>query len=380
MSALQACKRLFRLLVPNGFWQWLRSVRNHRRIMRLESVCMRSMIHASEQPPAEISFAPSPRPPLRRILLIADVMWEVNELVPELKRICTVDVHDLRPVIGKASSSERPELVVQSIGNIRFAPGAEPDAILLYLRGNLLSEELFDLLRRKTSCPVIGMNLDDKVSFWDYGSDGGGDHYRFWAPKFDLNLTNSKIAESWYHQAGAVCRFMAPAMRRCEGLSAPSDAAFSHLIGFVGSPKLDRSTLVDRLRAAGLPVSVFGKGWVGGGWVEDPVAVYRATQINLGLGMATPTMATMKNRDFECPGTGACYLTTYNWELAEFWEIGKEILCYRNTEELIEIACWYRNKPDVCLKIAQAAWHRGQAEHTWEQRFRHLFGDLGFAV
>ena len=30
------------------------------------------------------------------------------------------------------------------------------------------------------------------------------------------------------------------------------------------------------------------------------------------------------------PCVGACYLTTYHWELAEMFEIGKEILCYRN--------------------------------------------------
>jgi spore maturation protein CgeB len=137
---------------------------------------------------------------------------------------------------------------------------------------------------------------------------------------------------------------------------------------------------VDRLRSAGLPVSVFGKGWPEGSLVDDPVAIYRATQINLGLGMPTPSMSTMKNRDFECPGVGACYLTTFNWELAEFWDIGREILCYRNTEELMEIACWYRNRPDACLAIARAAWKRGQSEHTWEQRFRKVFAELGFAA
>jgi hypothetical protein len=380
MGEIKKCIRRLRYLVPDRIWQGLRAAHNRANAVKVEQICLQNMVAASARTPGEVSLPAIPRHRLGCLLLIADVMWEVNELVPELERIGSVRVHDLHPVIVGGGFAERPKRVLRSIEGLRFAAGSEPDAVLLYIRGNLLSEELFDALRSKVSCPIIGMNLDDKVSFWDYGSSGGGDHHRFWAPKFDLNLTNSRIAESWYHEAGAACRFMAPALRRCDHLSEPADSGFSHLLGFVGSPKLDRTALVDRLRSAGLPVSVFGKGWPEGSWVDEPVAIYRATQINLGLGMATPNMATMKNRDFECPGVGACYLTTFNWELAEFWDIGREILCYRNTEELMEIACWYRNRPDACLAIARAAWKRGQSEHTWEQRFRKVFAELGFAV
>ena len=126
--------------------------------------------------------------------------------------------------------------------------------------------------------------------------------------------------------------------------------------------------------------SLLGQGWPDAEWVTDTNAIFRASQINLGLGLATPNLATIKNRDFECPGVGACYLTTYNWELANWWDIGKEILCYRNVEELIEILAWYRNRPEDCLKIAQAAWRRSLNEHTWEKRFRKVFRAAGFQV
>ena len=61
-------------------------------------------------------------------------------------------------------------------------------------------------------------------------------------------------------------------------------------------------------------------------------------------------------------------------------DIGREILCYRNEEELIEIIAWYRNRPEDCLKIAQAAWRRSVNEHTWEKRFRKIFRAAGFNV
>jgi hypothetical protein len=68
--------------------------------------------------------------------------------------------------------------------------------------------------------------------------------------------------------------------------------------------------------------------------VENPNSVFRDSQINLGIGFASPsfTLTTVKGRDFECPGVGACYLTTYNWELPLHYELGKEILCYRSVE------------------------------------------------
>jgi spore maturation protein CgeB len=91
-------------------------------------------------------------------------------------------------------------------------------------------------------------------------------------------------------------------------------------------------------------------------------------------------LTTVKGRDFECPGVGACYVTTFNWELPLHYEIGKEILCYRSIEELVEIYAYYHRRPAECLAIAQAAWRRCTAEHTWEKRFRRVLREVGFQV
>jgi spore maturation protein CgeB len=73
-------------------------------------------------------------------------------------------------------------------------------------------------------------------------------------------------------------------------------------------------------------------------------------------------------------------LTTYNWELALHYEIGKEILCYRTVEELIEVFSYHRRRPKLCLEIARAAYRRCLTDHTWEKRFRELFQHLGLRV
>jgi spore maturation protein CgeB len=153
-------------------------------------------------------------------------------------------------------------------------------------------------------------------------------------------------------------------------------------LSFLGQIKVERKYVVNQLQSAGIHIELFGQGWPGSQWVENPNSVFRDSQINLGIGFASPsfTLTTVKGRDFECPGVGACYLTTYNWELPLHYELGKEILCYRSVEELIEMYSWYSRRPQECLKIAQAAFRRCAAGHTWEKRFRKIFEQTGFSL
>jgi spore maturation protein CgeB len=163
-------------------------------------------------------------------------------------------------------------------------------------------------------------------------------------------------------------------------MGAPAAADFKHTFGFLGSIKPERELVIGRLQRAGVPIKLFGAGWPDSQWVDDANEIFRSTQLNLGIGLASPSLVltTVKGRDFECPGAGACYVTTFNWELPLHYEIGKEILCYRSVEELIEIYAYYHRRPEECLKIGQAAWRRCSAEHTWEKRFRKIFRHVNF--
>ena len=326
------------------------------------------------------AFATSDK--LRHILLIADCQWEQNNLVPELARIADTRLLDLSPVVKSAIDvSQARAAITEAVRQFAEGnPALSPDVVLFYLRPALLSEEVFDVLRRQWKCPLFGMNLDDRMEFFPYGIfSSGNDDYGRWVKKFDVNITNCLPATEWYHQRGAAAIYVPPGMHLQPDLAMPVSADFKYKISFLGSKKVERSTVIEELRGAGIVVNLFGSGWSNGHWVDNPNAVFRDTQINLGIGFASPSLqlTTMKARDFECPGAGACYLTTYNWELPLHWELGSEILCYRSIEELIEMYSWFVKRPEVCLKIAQAAWHRSKAEHTWEHRFRKLFEQTG---
>jgi hypothetical protein len=225
------------------------------------------------------------------------------------------------------------------------------------------------------------MNLDDKATFFDYGIfSAADDNYQRWAGHFDLNITNTLASVDWYHQKGFSCIYSP------QGVNLPDDlpilettSAFKREVSFVGSHRLDRAAVLKRLQDLGISVELFGAGWPNSQWAESPTTIYRESRINLGIGFSSATQAltTVKGRDFECAGVGACYLTTYNWELTNHFEMGKEILCYRNIEELAEMFSFYRRRPEECLRIAQAAFRRAKAEHTWRHRFDRIFRELG---
>lgn len=353
---------------------------------KLENRFRSEVVRASTIPlPAEPKRPVRPGVPLRRIFFLADILWENNDLVPELEKICPVTVLDLRPHLKENAGKRLPaQTVVAAVrAFLEVNRSFEPDLVFFYARPSLLSEEVFELLRKRWSCPLLGMNLDDKVEFLDYKIFSSGDQdYARWAKLFDMNVTNGLAVSDWYRLRGLPCIYSPPGMHQPPGLTMPDSSTFQYEFSFLGSMKPEREAVVNRIARAGIPIQLFGSGWPGGQWVDDPCKIYRGSQLNLGIGLASPSLVltTTKNRDFDCPSVGACYLTTYNWELTQQYELGKEILCYRNEDELIEMYGYYRKRPEVCLKIAQAAFRRCSAEYTWERRFRKVFQQMGFAV
>ena len=75
--------------------------------------------------------------------------------------------------------------------------------------------------------------------------------------------------------------------------------------------------------------------------------------------------------------SGGLYLTQYNHELEDCYEIGKEIVCYRNKEELVEKIRYLLDHPEEAEEIRQAGYKRALKDHTWEKRFENIFRMAG---
>jgi hypothetical protein len=305
------------------------------------------------------------------IWLIADLYWEPDELIPELAKIGAVTTTDLSSLRHEPTPREQVVELVRRAG-----ADLQPGLILLYAREGFLSEALFDLLRGKNA-PVWGMNVDDKIDFFvdETNPHHGRDGYRRWAKCFDLNLTGCPVMVGPYAEAGGRVVYCPPGYHFRPEFAQPRPPQVDQ-VAFVAAWRETRGALVEHLAEFGISVATHGPGWPGGTMVAEPWRLYRAAQITLGDGLTPQACTTnLKPRDFQTPGANTCYLTTYNWELAEQFEIGREILCYRNADELVEMLAYHRGRPERCRAIAQAGFERARADHTWEKRFLRLIAD-----
>jgi hypothetical protein len=82
-------------------------------------------------------------------------------------------------------------------------------------------------------------------------------------------------------------------------------------------------------------------------------------------------------RDFEAPMCRACYLTGHTEEIAEFYDLGKEIDTYRTADELVDKARYYLSQPAAAERLREAGYRRARRDHTWARRFDQLLRAVG---
>jgi hypothetical protein len=321
---------------------------------------------------------------LRRMLFVCENMWERRVLLPELNQIAEVDFVDTRELPasrGKSAESLNADNLAEKFASLK---GRDYDLGIVYLRSSLLSDGLLSSLREAWHAPLIGLNLDDKTNFEHFEIFRRSyPPYREWAKYFDCNLSSSKSMIEVYNANGLPCLYMPPGFHfdpKRAAITQQQESQYSTT--FVGSYKPERGEFIEGLRRVGIKVTLFGSGWKDAQFAEDDWRIYNASQINLGLGYNVngKQITNLKSRDFECPGAGGCYLTTFDWELAELFRVGEEILCYRDLHDLAEVWSFYIKRPDKCREIARAGQQRAVKEHTWEQRFRTALSKLGFDV
>lgn len=232
------------------------------------------------------------------------------------------------------------------------------------------------------------------------------------APAYDFCLVPERFRLDDYRRIGANPIYCQEAANpRVYG---PRDVPRDLDVTFVGSRYGERPRHVRALVDAGILVRVFGPGWrqrrggpltvirrtaaallgrddhelpseVCGPTLTDDemVTMYSRSKISLGLSAvadattAAERIVQVRLRDFEAPMSGAFYLVEYVPELAEFFEIGKEIVCYRGIADMVEKCRYYLAHPDERETIRIAGHRRALAEHTWQRRLSKAFAQMG---
>jgi spore maturation protein CgeB len=236
------------------------------------------------------------------------------------------------------------------------------------------------------------------------------------APHYDWCLVPEKFRISDYVKLGAHPIYCQEAAN--PSVYKPYDLAQEYDVTFVGQAYGDRPQIVKYLRNSGIDIHVWGPKWklygppslprwlvrnarnlvnpaspkipvlslasLGGPLSDtEMVQMYSRSKINIGFSSCGDThqsaerILQVRLRDFEVPMSGGFYMVEYMQELEEFFEIGKEIVCYSDRQDLAEKIKYYLSHNAERESIRQAGYQRALRDHTWHKRFVESFKAMG---
>jgi spore maturation protein CgeB len=253
------------------------------------------------------------------------------------------------------------------------------DWVFVYATGLEIRADIVRSIQEAIGVPVVCMCLDDKQSWvgpWMGDHRGGQVDI---AAVFDLCWTSARIACEWYLTEGGRPLYMP------EGCNAnvyrPHAMRQDIAVSFIGAGYGFRKKTVRFARRYGIPIETFGPGWhTRSVWGQEAVELICRSRINLGMGGIgySEWLTNVKTRDFEIPCTGGgLYLTSYNPDLAMHFDIGREIVCYRTNDEMVELIRYYLAHPDEAQEIAQQGRARCLRDHRWLHRYVKICKVLG---
>lgn len=254
------------------------------------------------------------------------------------------------------------------------------------------------------------------------------DHWRFesftrqWAPCFNHAVTTAACALPKYARLGLGGGRVIKSQWACNPrVYRPTGEARRYDVTFVGQPYGNRLRYIEALRAAGVDVRVWGRGWpsaLGGGRLsqEEMIGVFNASRINLNFSASSTTSQRfrrrrfvdrhlagplrkapggwrvvrrlrggtpvegprqVKGRTFEVPGCRSLLLSEAADELPDCYTPGSEVAVFEGVDDLVERVRHYLARDEEREAVARAGYERTMAEHTYGHRFAAIFEAMG---
>ncbi len=110
-------------------------------------------------------------------------------------------------------------------------------------------------------------------------------------------------------------------------------------------------------------------------YYDELPRLYPACDINFNT-TSMQMKGAVNQRVFDVPAAGAFILTDWREQMDELFEPGKEIICYREPDEVPELVRWWLDHPDARHRVAAAGRKRVLACHTWEARLQSMLSTL----
>jgi spore maturation protein CgeB len=217
---------------------------------------------------------------------------------------------------------------------------------------------------------VVGWFFDDEWRFHSYS--------KHWIPYLDYCATNALSAVPKYRQLGARVIHTIP------NTGVAVDVDWAHLetkydITFVGNiGTTDRRRYLDEFRTNNIPVKLFGK--ASGGYVsyQQMLEIFGTSRINLNFSKTIDERRSfqIKGRPFQVCMAGGFLLTEHAPGLEEYFEVGKEIVCFESPSEMVDKARYYLNHESERRAITRAGWERAKDEYSSSRMVARVFEEI----
>jgi spore maturation protein CgeB len=247
------------------------------------------------------------------------------------------------------------------------------DIIVGQMWANYVSQDIL-MKFKEMGIIVINISMDDRLpEMWKSNKKTGSLGLK---DGLDIVLTTAKETCQWYWVEGVPAIYWP--LASCPKVFRPSNHRDID-ISFIGNKYGYRGEIIGALKANGVAIEAFGKGWENG-YVnaEQAANILSRSKMSLGIGTIghTRSMLTLKLRDFDVPMSGALYITHRNKELHDLFVENKEVLFYSDINELVKKVKYYLDHEDEMMAIAENGRRRVLKDHSWEHRFESLFNNI----
>jgi hypothetical protein len=120
------------------------------------------------------------------------------------------------------------------------------------------------------------------------------------------------------------------------------------------------------------PASPLVRRYHGEAWGLDMLRVLAGARIAVNRHIDVAEDYANNMRLYEATGVGSLLLTDAKQNLGELFEVGREVIAYRDEDELVEAVEHYLGREDERAAIAAAGQQRTLREHTYAARMREL--------
>lgn len=304
--------------------------------------------------------------------------WEIINIPQELSKLGSVSTFFLNNEIKSKSIYAKRKYVDTDFYNwiVKTHNKKKINALITYYSGaEILPKTILKI--KNFGIPVFTFHLDDRLHFF-----GKLSWFRWTGPYgvckyYDANLSSCYNSLKQYKFFNSTVIY-SPEGANPNYFKPNNNVKKIYDVVFIGAKYGRREKFIKKLSNMGIKVVCFGYGWKNGSISNDDyIKVINQSKIILGFGYISFTnYQTLKGRDFEIPSCGAVYLTTHNQELSTHFEIGKEILTFKDINDCYNKIKIILSSSKLKSNIENKSREKIINEHTWEKRFKYLlFGN-----